>query len=150
MNTQLKVLLAFNAVMFSIAGILEWQYYTAHQVDSQSHRAELARYELMDKSRSPPIDLEELHRSFQNALPRPVNVSLSNALVTRRVAGSAQLRRIKGDGSGKQLTNAAVVLVCYNRYCRASACFSISCATASLPEDTKFICNLYATCCCMG
>ena len=117
MNTQLKVLLAFNAVMFTIAGVLEWQYYTAHQVDRQSHRAELARYELMSRSRSPPIDLEQLHQSFRKAVHDPVNVSsIGNGLVPRHAARHAQLRKVHGDGSGNEMANAAVVLVCYNRY----------------------------------
>ena len=123
MNTQLKVLLAFNAVMFTIAGVLEWQYYTAHQVDRQSHRAELARYELMSRSRSPPIDLEQLHQSFRKAFHDPVNISSSaNGLVPRRAVRHAQLRKIRGDGSGHEMTHAAVVVVCYNRYNGAQCC----------------------------
>lgn len=119
MNIQLKVLLLFNAVMFIIAGLLEWRYYTAsEQMDSSARRAAFSRSDLNSfyaRSQSPPLDLGELHKSFRKAFPEPVNVSLSTGLVPHRASGQTALKRIAGDGSGKELSNAAVVLFCYNR-----------------------------------
>lgn len=119
MNTQLKVLLLFNAVMFIVAGLLEWRYYAAHQqTDSQARRSDLTRADhgsMYARSRSPPLDLEDLHKSFRKAFPEPINISLSTGLVPQWSAGQAQLRRIVGDGSGRELSNAAVILFCYNR-----------------------------------
>lgn len=118
MNTQLKVLLIFNAIMFMIAGVLEWQYYTAHeQTDAQ--QTDYSRSDLVSihaRARSPPVDLDELHRSFRKKIPEPVNISLSTGLVPRKPASQPQLVRIPGDGSGGELSNAAVVVFCYNRY----------------------------------
>ncbi|DBA72905.1 TPA: hypothetical protein ACH3X2_009866 [Trebouxia sp. C0005] len=119
MNTQLKVLLLFNAVMFIIAGLLEWRYYTAsEQMDNSARRSAFSRSDLNSlyaRSQSPPLDLGELHKSFRKAFPEPVNVSLSTGLVPHRATGQTALKRIAGDGSGKELSNAAVVLFCYNR-----------------------------------
>ena len=119
MNTQLKVLLLFNAIMFIIAGVLEWQYYTAHERTDAQH-TDYSRSDLVSihaRTKSPPVDLEELHRSFRKKLPLPVNISLSIGLIPRQVAGQTQLFRIPGDGSGRELSNAAVVVFCYNRSC---------------------------------
>lgn len=119
MNTQLKVLLLFNAIMFIFAGVLEWQYYTAHErVDPQTDYSNPDFVSIRARSQSPPVDLEELHRSFRKKIPQPVNTSLSTGLVPRQVAGHTQLVRILGDGSGGELSNAAVVVFCYNRYAR--------------------------------
>ena len=117
MNTQLKVLLLFNAIMFIIAGVLEWQYYTAHeQPDPQTNYSNADLVSIHARSKSPPVDLDELHRSFRKKMPQPVNVSLGSGLIPRQVAGQTQLFRVPGDGSGRELSNAAVVVFCYNRY----------------------------------
>ena len=117
MNTQLKVLLLFNAIMFMIAGVLEWQYYTAHeQADPQTDYSTADLVSIHARSKSPPVDLEELHRSFHKKIAQPANISLSTGLIPRQVAGQTQLFRIPGDGSGRELSNAAVVVFCYNRY----------------------------------
>ena len=72
MNIQLKVLLLFNAVMFIIAGLLEWRYYTAsEQMDSSARRAAFSRSDLNSfyaRSQSPPLDLGELHKSFRKSM----------------------------------------------------------------------------------
>lgn len=119
MNTQLKVLLLFNAIMFIIAGVLEWQYYTLHeQTGSQARRSNLAQSDLSSihaRHHNPPIDLDELHMSFRKGIRDPINISLSTGLVPRQGAAQAELKRIVGDGSGNELSNAAVVLFCYNR-----------------------------------
>ena len=101
MNTQLKVLLLFNAVMFIIAGLLEWRYYTAsEQMDGPARRSAFTRTDsLYARSQSPPLDLGELHKSFRKAFPEPVNVSLSTGLVPHRATGQTALKRIVGDGS---------------------------------------------------
>ena len=117
MNTQLKVLLIFNAIMFMIAGVLEWQYYTAHEQADAQH-TDYSRSDLVSihaRARSPPVDLDELHRSFRKKIPEPVNISLSIGLIPRKSTGQPQLVRIPGDGSGGELSNAAVVVFCYNR-----------------------------------
>ena len=117
MNTQLKVLLLFNAIMFMIAGVLEWQYYTAHErVDPQTDFSNADLVSIHARRKSPPVDLEELHRSFRKKIPQPVNMSLSTGLIPRQGAAQTQLFRIPGDGSGRELSNAAVVVFCYNRY----------------------------------
>lgn len=119
MNTQLKVLLLFNAIMFMFAGVLEWQYYTAHErIDPQTDYSNPDFVSIRARSQSPPVDLEELHRSFRKKLPHPVNISSSTGLIPRQVAAQTQLIRIPGDGSGGELSNAAVVVFCYNRYPR--------------------------------
>lgn len=119
MNTQLKVLLLFNAVMFIVAALLEWRYYTANeQTDGEARRSSFSRSDIKSmhaKSQSPPIDLEELHKSFRKAIHDPLNISLSTGLVPHRAAGQTELKRIPGDGSGGELSNAALVLFCYNR-----------------------------------
>ena len=122
MNTQLKVLLIFNAIMFLIAGVLEWQYYTAHeQAEPQTDYSRSDLISIHARSQSPPVDLDELHRSFRKKIPEPVNISLGTGLIPCQVARQAQLIRIPGDGSGGELSNAAVILFCYNRYtCNSS------------------------------
>ena len=126
MNTQLKVLLLFNAIMFMIAGVMEWQYYTAHEpVDPQTDYSNADLVSIHSRSKSPPVDLEELHRSFRKKIPQPVNTSLSTGLIPREVAGQTQLVRIPGDGSGRELSNAALVVFCYNRY-PITSCISIT------------------------
>ena len=117
MNTQLKVLLTFNAIMFMIAGVLEWRYYTAHEhtAAQQTDYSQSDITSIHARTRSPPVDLDELHKSFRKKIPDPVNISLSTGLIAHKSAGETQLLRIPGDGSGQELSNAAVLVFCYNR-----------------------------------
>lgn len=134
MNTQLKVLLIFNAIMFLIAGVLEWQYYTAHErADAQIDYSRSDLISVHARTKSPMVDLDELHKSFHKKIPEPVNISLGTGLIPRQVAREAQLVRIPGDGRGGELSNAAVILFCYNRYgCNSIACDVLSSHTQSL------------------
>ena len=114
MKLQLKLLLVFNAAMFGIAGLLEWRYYTAH--DSDPHKAVDVHGSLNAASeRRPALNLEELHKSFQNKLQNFTTDTASNGLVALLHAQQAAEPPIPGDGSGHELTNAAIVLICYNR-----------------------------------
>ncbi|KAL3157358.1 hypothetical protein ABBQ32_011839 [Trebouxia sp. C0010 RCD-2024] len=116
MNTQLKVLLLFNAIMFLIAAALEWQYYTAHErAEPQTDYSRSDLISIHARTKSPLVDLDELHRSFRKKIPELVNISLGTGLIPRQGARQAQLVRIPGDGSGGELSNAAVILFCYNR-----------------------------------
>lgn len=115
MKLQLKLLLAFNAAMFGIAGLLEWRYYTAH--DSDPHKAVDVHGSLNAAAeRRPALNLEELHKSFQNKLQNFTTDTASNGLVALPHAQQAAEPPIPGDGSGHELPNAAIVLICYNRY----------------------------------
>ena len=141
MKLQLKLLLAFNAAMFGIAGLLEWRYYTAH--DSDPHKAVDAHGSLNAASkRRPALNLEELHKSFQNKLQNFTTDTASNGLVALPHAQQAAKPPIPGDGSGHELTNAAIVLICYNRYTIATNC------KASCPVNlTHSLVQLHFQCC---
>ena len=114
MKLQLKLLLAFNAAMFGIAGLLEWRYYTAHDSSSRKPKAAHASLNAASEHR-PALNLEELHKSFQNKLQNFTTDTTNNGLVALPHAQQGTESPIAGDGSGHELTNAAIVLICYNR-----------------------------------
>lgn len=165
MNTQLKVLLLFNAIMFLIAAVLEWQYYTAHErAEPQTDYSRSDLISIHARTKSPLVDLDELHRSFRKKIPEPVNISLGTSLIPRQGARQAQLVRIRGDGSGGELSNAAVILFCYNRYACNSTTSSVATAAAAkqvqlateqlsgLTEQPRYMCmsTLYMRECCIS
>ena len=113
MNLQLKLLLAFNAAMFIMAGLLEWRYYTSHSSDPHKAQGTHVPHEVASKH-PPALNLEELHKSFQNKLQNYSVDAASNGLVALPHAKSGTAKPIPGDGSGHELTNAAIVLICYN------------------------------------
>lgn len=115
MRLQLKLLLGFNAMMFAIAGLLEWRYYIAHSSGSyNAPGAQLSRQ--IASEQQPVLNLEELHKSFRNKLQNSSVDTISHGLVAQPHTHRPAAKSIRGDGSGHELTNAAVVLICYNRY----------------------------------
>ena len=119
MNWQLKILLAFNAVMFGVAGLLEWRYYTAETAVDGIIKVSSQASASIDGEHRLALNLEELHKSFQNRLQNiTLNTTLSNGLIAQAAIQQATRERIPGDGSSFQLANAAVLLICFNRYSR--------------------------------
>lgn len=117
MNWQLKILLAFNAVMFGVAGLLEWRYYVAPNAAGGISKVSTQVSGSIDAERPPALNLEELHKSFQNRLQNVTpNTPLNNGLIAQVATQQATNQHIPGDSSSFQLANAAVLLICFNRY----------------------------------
>ncbi|KAK9811645.1 hypothetical protein WJX72_007588 [[Myrmecia] bisecta] len=109
MNAKLVVILAINGVMFIVASFVEYNYYATHEHQLPHHFSATTYAARTDTA------------PYRHAEERPLLAGLAQMRKLGKSSWFAPLSTaahdstIPGDGSGGELSNAAVIVFAYNR-----------------------------------